>query len=338
MDTILKYYKFSFVFAIAAVAFGFFLWGPEVAFIIAVLGILEISLSLDNAVVNARVLANWDEKWRQRFLVWGILIAVFGMRIIFPIAIVSVTTGLDPLSVTTLALTNPDDYAVKLTSVHHQVAGFGGAFLLMVSLAFFFEEKTTYWLDALEERLTKLGQLEGVAVAITLLVSFVTSQYFTNPLQGHEFFVSAIFGIVTYVIVHGIASVLGDSQDGDGVIKAGVAGFVYLELIDSVFSFDGVIGAFVLSTYLPVIALGLGIGAFFVRSMTIHLVDAGTLSEYRYLEHGAFYAVIILAVIMFLSAVGVHFPEWVVGTLSVSSIVLAVWRSVVHNKRDAIVA
>jgi hypothetical protein len=336
MEVLSKYYKFSVAFAVFAVAFGFFMWGPQVAFVIAVLGILEISLSFDNAVVNARVLANWDEKWRQRFLMWGILIAVFGMRIVFPIAIVSITTGVGPIAVTALALNNPSDYAAQLTAVHHQVAGFGGAFLFMVALAFFFEEKTVYWLDALEERLVKLGQLEGVAVAITLIVSYFASTFFDSLQHGSEFFIAAVFGIVTYVIVHGVASILGDSEDGDGIIKAGVAGFLYLELIDSVFSFDGVIGAFVLTTYLPVIALGLGIGAFFVRSMTIHMVEAGTLAEYRYLEHGAFYAVLILAGIMFLSAIGIHFPEWFVGLLSVSAIGAAVWHSIVHNKRDAI--
>lgn len=338
MDVLLKYYKFSVIFAVLAVVTGFFLWGPEVAFIIFCLALLETALSFDNSVVNARILENWDEKWRKRFLTWGIFVAVFGMRVIFPIAIVVIGTGLGPVEVISMALNSPDAYAEKLTAIHHQVSGFGGAFLMMVALGFFFEEKTTYWLDAIEERLAKFGQLEGVAAAFTLLVSFAVSKYFGNALHGNEFFVAAVFGVITYMIVHGVAAMLGDDGSGDKIVKAGLAGFIYLEAIDCTFSFDGTIGAFVLSTYLPVIALGLGVGALFVRSMTIHLVEAGTLAEYRFLEHGAFYAIMVLVVIMFLSAIGIHIPEWITGGLSVMMIGLAVWRSIVHNKREAISA
>jgi uncharacterized protein len=347
MLTLTKYYKFSMLFAVVAVALGFFLWGPEAAFIIAVLGILETSLSFDNAVVNARVLQNWDEVWKKRFLFWGILVAVFGMRIVFPLAIVSVTTGLGPIEATTLALDDPDEYSRLITAVHHQVAGFGGAFLFMVALAFFFEEKHVYWLEAIEHKLARLGKLEGVAAAVTLVISYLVSKYYDNPVMGTEFFIAAVLGVVTFIIAHGLGSLLGTEDDdedeaeskanlGGVVIKAGLAGFLYLEILDASFSFDGVIAAFVLSNYLPIIALGLGIGAFFVRSMTIHLVDAGTLSEYRFLEHGAFYAIFALAGIMYASGLGLHLPEWLVGLMSIMFIFAALWRSIVHNRRDAV--
>lgn len=342
----MKYYKFSVFFAIAAVLAGFALWGWKVALIIAVLGVLETSLSFDNAVVNARVLANWDEKWKQRFLFWGILIAVFGMRVVFPIAIVSVATGHGPVAVLDLALNNPTEYSTQLTAVHHQVAGFGGAFLFMVAFAFFFEEKHVYWLEAIENKLARLGQLEGLAAAVTLAGSYIVSTYYPDPHHGAQFFSAAVWGVITFVLAHGLGSLLGADDDegnedeakanlGGAVVKAGLAGFLYLEILDASFSFDGVIGAFVLSNYLPVIALGLGIGAFFVRSMTIHLVDAGTLAEYRYLEHGAFYAILVLAIIMYASGVGLHLPEWLTGLLSVVFIAVAWWRSLAHNKRDA---
>src|SRR3546814_5081938 len=89
------------------------------------------------------------------------------------------------------------------------------------------------------------------------------------------------------------------------VAKAGFGAFLYLEILDVSFSFDGVIGAFALSNNLFIIAIGLCIGAMFVRSMMIFLVRQGTLSEYRYLEHGAFYAIIALAALMYINT----FPQ-----------------------------
>lgn len=349
METLKKYYGFSVFFAIAATLLSLALWGWQVALVVAVLGVLETSLSFDNAVVNARVLNNWDEVWKKRFLFWGILIAVFGMRVVFPIAIVAVATGNGPFEVLDLALNNPTEYSAQLISVHHEVAGFGGAFLFMVALGFFFEEKHVYWLEAIENKLARLGQLEGLAAALTLAGSYIVSKFYADATHGSEFFAAAVWGVITFVLAHGLGSLLGADDDeenedeskaniGGQVVKAGLAGFLYLEILDASFSFDGVIGAFVLSNYLPVIALGLGIGAFFVRSMTIHLVDSGTLAQYRYLEHGAFYAILVLAIIMYASGLGLHLPEWLTGLLSVIFIGVAWWRSLEHNKRDAVAA
>ncbi len=346
MSAFSKYYKWSAIISVIAVMIGFFIGGIETAFTVAVLGILETSLSFDNAVANARVLKNWDHAWRQRFLVWGMLIAVFGMRLIFPLGIVSVTTGLDPVSVTKMALYDPTAYGAHLTAVHHQVAGFGGAFLFMVAMGFFFEKKNSYWIEIIEQRLTKLGQIEGVSGAITLLGSYVVSRYYGDPAHGIQFFVASVFGVATFILTHGLGSVLGGDDDGESedqngspltgnIIKASIAGFLYLEVMDASFSFDGVIGAFVLSNYLPVIALGLGVGALFVRSMTIHLVEVEALSEYRYLEHGAFYAIVALAVLMYLSGLGITLPEWGTGLMSSGFIGLAFLHSLLANRRDA---
>lgn len=96
------------------------------------------------------------------------------------------------------------------------------------------------------------------------------------------------------------------------VAKTGLTSFLYLEVLDASFSLDGVIGAFALSNNLLIIAAGLGIGAFFVRSFTIYMLKAGTLQSYRYLEHGAFYAVIALAIMMLIGSI-IHLPEVVIG-------------------------
>jgi hypothetical protein len=114
---------------------------------------------------------------------------------------------------------------------------------------------------------------------------------------------------------------------------AGFGAFLYLEVLDASFSFDGVIGAFAITDNLFIIALGLGIGAFFVRSMTIKLVDDKTLGAFRYLEHGAFWAIGALALIMFLGVVEVEVPEVVAGSVGLVIIGLSFWASVVYNRR-----
>jgi hypothetical protein len=116
------------------------------------------------------------------------------------------------------------------------------------------------------------------------------------------------------------------------IVKSGLGGFLYLEVLDASFSFDGVIGAFALSNNMIIIALGLSVGAMFVRSMTIHLVRTGTLAQYRYLEHGAFWAIIVLGVIMLLSA-RYHIPETITGLLGAVLIGLSFLWSVRHNRR-----
>jgi hypothetical protein len=356
MQTIMKHYKFAMLFAVIAVIIGGIFGGLQAAIVVAALGILETSLSFDNAVVNARVLQHWDAKWRRRFLTWGILVAVFGMRVIFPLAIVSIAAGIGPSEVIHMALYSPSSYAKALTSVHHEIAGFGGAFLFMVALGYFLEEKQSYWWEAIEARLTKLGQIEAISVGLTLLGAYGLSRIFPDAQHGTQFFAAAVLGVVAFIMAHGLGVVLGSGEDCDedgceveapleaegpvisptgAIIKASIAGFLYLELLDASFSFDGVIGAFVLTDYLPFIALGLGIGAFFVRSMTVHLVEAGTLSEYRYLEAGAFYAIFALATVMFLSGYGIELPEWATGLMSVAFIGAALLHSIVANRRDA---
>src|SRR5688500_20331805 len=41
-----------------------------------------------------------------------------------------------------------------------------------------------------------------------------------------------------------------------------------------------------------------GVGAIWVRSLTVYMVRKGTLDTYKYLEHGAHYAVFVLAAAM----------------------------------------
>lgn len=340
-----KYYKGSLLFTAVCLALGAWLgWEMSggsvqgtlgVIWIVLILGVLEVSLSFDNAVVNATVLRHMDAVWRRRFLTWGIAIAVFGMRIIFPLAIVAIAAQLDPISAIKLAAGNPQEYERIITSAHVGIAGFGGAFLGMVGLKFFFDsDKEVHWIAVIESQLAKLSSVQSVEIALVLLFMYGVS----TLLPEHEavtYLVSGIFGIVVFIGVEAIGSLLeGEEDELTGVVaRSGLASFLYLEVLDASFSFDGVIGAFALSNNLFIIALGLGIGAMFVRSMTVMLVDRGTLAQYRFLEHGAFWAIIALAVIMLLSASErFHIPETVTGLIGAVFIGLSFWWSVRHNR------
>ena len=340
------YFRNSFLVTGAGLGLGAFLgweathsWTGALStmFIVAVLAILEVSLSFDNAVVNATVLKKMTPVWRHRFITWGIAIAVFGMRIVFPLAIVAIIARIGPLSALLMAATDPDNYSRVLTSANISVSAFGGAFLAMVGLKHFFNrEKHVHWIAIIERPLTQLGRIEAVELGLVLLVMYVVSTW----LQGHdqfEFLVAGIFGLLTYIAVDGISALLNvESAVSGEVVQSGAASFLYLEVLDASFSFDGVIGAFALSNNLFVIAIGLGVGAMFVRSLTIMLVERETLASYRYLEHGAFYAIIALAVMMFLSAVH-HVPEVITGLIGGGFIAAAFFDSIRYNrkKRDA---
>jgi hypothetical protein len=341
---LLSYFKGSFYFTAVCLALATWLgWSMTgtvagtagILWIVVVLSILEVSLSFDNAVVNAAVLRDMDAIWRRRFLTWGIAFAVFGMRIVFPLAIVAVAAQLGPIEAIRLAAADPVEYERIITSAHVGIAGFGGAFLAMVGLKFFFDsDKEVHWIDVVETRLSRLASVDAIEIALVLLAVYGISNLLERD-EAYTFLVSSIFGILAYLAVEAVNSLLEPDQTvvTDAAVRSGLAGFLYLNLLDSAFSFDGVIGAFALSNNIFVIALGLGIGAIFVRSMTILLVDKGTLAEYRYLEHGAFWAILALGAIMLLSA-RFHIPEVITGLIGALLIGFALWSSTRHKRRE----
>ncbi|MEZ5679707.1 MAG: DUF475 domain-containing protein [Erythrobacter sp.] len=345
MANFLRYYGFSLVFSVVCLAlaawYGFVSTGTiggtlSLLWIVVVLSVLEISLSFDNAVVNASVLKDMDEVWQRRFLTWGIAFAVFGMRVVFPLAIVAIAAGIGPVDAVNLSLNRPDEYERIVSSAHVGIAGFGGAFLAMVGLKFFFDlDKDIHWIRWIEEQLSKFAALPAAEVAILLLALWGISTML-EPDEALTFLIAGILGLVTFIAVEGINSILEAKEEAralqGAVLRSGLGGFLYLNVLDASFSFDGVIGAFALSNNMIVIALGLSIGAMFVRSMTIHLVRKGTLAAYRFLEHGAFWAIIVLGAIMLLSA-RFHIPETITGLIGAILIGLSFAWSVRYNRR-----
>ena len=346
MATLLRFYGFSLVFTLICLGLGvWYGWSSTgtlagtaaMLWIIVVLSVLEISLSFDNAVVNASVLKEMDEVWQRRFLTWGIAFAVFGMRIVFPLAIVAIAAGLGPIETLRLSLNDPVEYERLVSSAHIGIAGFGGAFLAMVGLKFFFDlDKEVHWIAVIERNLAKFAALPAAEIALLLLALWGISSMLP-PEDALTFLVAGVLGLVTFIAVEGINTILELHEQKQrlvgAAVRSGLGGFLYLNVLDASFSFDGVIGAFALSNNMVVIALGLSIGAMFVRSMTIHLVRQGTLAQYRFLEHGAFWAIIVLGAIMLISARW-HIPETITGLIGAALIGLSLWWSVRLNRRE----
>ena len=336
----MKHFKGSMIFTVIALALAAYagyaqtgLIGAALSylFLAMVLGVMETSLSLDNAVVNATVLRDMDEKWVNRFLTWGIAIAVFGMRIVFPLAIVAIAAWVTPWEAVRIALFDHQRYEDIVTGAHIGISGFGGAFLALVGLTFFFDEDREHlWIPIVEKPLSALAKIPFAPYIATAVIVGGLSLL----LQGHErqtFLLAGGAGIATYFAVQMFGDWMEKKDATGAVVRSGAASFVYLEFLDASFSFDGVIGAFAITNDILLIALGLGIGAMFVRSMTVALVRGGTLNEYRYLEPGAFYAIIALAAIMLLS-IRVHTPEVVTGLIGAAFIGAAFWASVRHKR------
>lgn len=344
MADILKNFKASFfVTLVCLVCAG--VWGANsgtgvisALFLVLVLGVMEVSLSFDNAVVNASVLRTWNQFWQKLFLGVGIIIAVFGMRLLFPLLIVSVAADLSMPQVWIMALEHPEQYSAHLTAHHAEVAAFGGGFLLLVFLNFLFDdEKEHHWLGNAELKLASYGRVTSLPVLLALL-AVIASTYLVEEARRGVVLLSGIWGVVVYYGVDAIGNFLEKEEETDvnvaRVVKhGGVGAFLYLEVLDASFSFDGVIGAFAITNDIVIIMLGLAIGAMFVRSLTVHLVREGTLDEYVYLEHGAHYAIGILALIMIIG-IKFHVPELITGLVGVAFIVLSLWSSVQHKKRE----
>lgn len=322
----MKYHKLSIIATVVGLILAF-IWGervvpgsgPAVLFITCVLAILEVSLSFDNAVVNAVKLKTMSEVWRKRFLTWGMFIAVFGTRFVFPVLIVSVFSGVGLVEVMFLALKNPEKYAYYLHKSHASIAAFGGIFLLMLFLSFVFNQaKKIHWIKIIEEKLASVGKLEGVEVIIALSALYITQAFVATP-DKLAVVLAGIGGLVIYLAIDGLARLLeAESESGkslsNSVKQGGLMTFLYLEIIDASFSFDGVMGAFAISTDIIIISIGLTIGAMFVRSITIMLVEKNTLQKYIYLEHGAHWAIGTLAVIMLYTTFG-HVSEVITGLI-----------------------
>jgi hypothetical protein len=297
---------------------------------------IEITFSFDNAIINAKTLVRMSPFWQKIFLSVGIIIAIFGMRVVFPVVIVMVTAGLAWHEVVDLALHHPHQYAHHLELAHPSIAAFGGAFLLTLTLYFFLDNaRDVLWLHKIERPLMRLSNWWlplVLATAVTLVAALL-------PFNHHpkEAVIAGICGVVTYgalkLLIDAISKIAGGDKPGTAVYTGSAAfvSFIYLEVLDASFSFDGVIGAFAITSMVVLIAAGLGVGAVWVRSLTVYMVKRGTLAAYKYLEHGAHYTVALLAFLLLVS-LWVEIPDAISGGAGIVIIALALRASIAEKR------
>ena len=356
----ISYFNTFFLFFGISVIIEFFYMGVLGIVQGTTLTILELSLSFDNAVVNALILVNMPPLWRKRFLTWGMLIAVFGVRFIFPILIVFATTDLSLVESFSLAINNPAEYEKVIMASHHIVMAFGGVFLLMIFLSFLFDEnKDVHWIASIERYASRWASIGDLKILIAILTVAVIGFYAPSEISidnvltkidKADIVLPMIYGILLFLCIEFLRGILeddGEKHDSNNseterekiehvanskLAKGGLASFIYLELIDMSFSFDGVLGAFAVSQNIVIIMLGLGAGAFAVRNLTILMVDRGTVAEYKYLEHGAMWSVGLLAMSMIIQ-IFMHLPHGLIIAFAIIPIAIAFIHSVRENKQ-----
>ncbi|WP_194904110.1 DUF475 domain-containing protein [Catenulispora rubra] len=332
---------------VAGVAGAWWLGGVESAAVVAMLAVLEVALSFDNAVVNATVLRRFNDYWQKVFLSVGILVAVLGMRLLIPTLVLVAATRRDPVAVVRSSFDDPAGYRQQILKVQPLIAAFGGVFLLMIFLGFLLDgDRERTWLTWIENRTARLARfgsrtltLAQVAVVAGFL-AVAASTFGRDHRLGVPF--AGVIGLVSYLAVRYLSA----AAEGRSQVLASDRGqaaptgrralmlFCYLELLDASFSFDSVMGGFSVTVNIALFAIGLGIGTAYVRCLTVYLVRRKALDRYVYLEHGAYYSIGVLAVLL-LVEIGRDIPDWFASLAGTAMIAAAFLHSVaVRRRRD----
>jgi len=335
----LRYLIFPLICCAAGLAIVTGWLGASAAWVTLVLLVLEISLSFDNAVVNARVLDKLTPAQQRFFLTWGLVIPVFGVRLLGPLLMVALAGGVGLGQAFDAAIHHPDRYRELLELAEPRILAFGGMFLLMVFLRYFLNEaKTLHWFGPLERRLSAAGRIEALEIALALIVLLLLVASLPATLRG-EVMIAGVIGLVLQLLSTSLAEAFGDEEQAGARLAAGggLMSLIYLELLDASFSLDGTIGAFAITSNLALIMVGLGLGALFIRSLTLMLSREKALDQLVYLEHGAHYAIGALGLLMlagiWLGNQGVHLPEWVTGFIGVVLLALSLADSLRQRRR-----
>jgi len=313
---LLRGFGLSSVLSVVALGSVLAFLGPGAAFVALVLVAIELAFSLDNAVINAKILARLEPFWQRLFLTLGIVVAVFGVRLLLPVAIVALTAHLPLGEVVNLALHHPASYAQHLTEAHPSITAFGGAFLLALSLRFFMANRKVQWLKFVERPLSRVvNWWLPLMIVLVVIIGLAVLPFNAHPKPT---FIAGFVGLLIYVLMDGFI-ILMDQRIGNANATprmgwTAFATFLYLQLLDASLSFDGVIGAFAITNSVVLIAIGLGVGAVWVRSLTVYMVRRRTLDAYQYLEHGAHYAIAVLAIAMLLGNI-VDVPNFPLGLI-----------------------
>ena len=245
--------------------------------VLTVLGltVFESITSIDNAIINAEVLATMQARARRWFLTWGIAIAVFGVRGLLPWLIVWVMSpGLDPWQALTATFTDdPTAQKAIQDSAPILLIG-GGVFFVFLFCHWLFQEPKKFGLPG-EDFFGRQGAwfYAVVSLVLMLIVWFALER---DPMLGF----GAVVGSTAFFITHGFKRYAESQEERllhDQTSMSDIAKILYLEVIDSTFSIDGVVGAFAFTLSVPLILLGNGIGAIVVQRANLVAAQLRTL-------------------------------------------------------------
>lgn len=324
MGIMLRYFGTSIALTVIAIVFALLQLGIGAALTTLVLIAIEIAFSFDNAIINAKVLSRLSHIWQRLFLTVGMVIAIVGMRFVFPIVIVMITAKLSWRMVLDDALHHPKQYGEHLAAAHASISAFGGAFLLVLALYFLFDDnRKELWLKRFEQTLQRVEGRVWVAPLIVAVLVIIVSRFAGS--ESRSVLQAGLAGVAAYtsikLITDGLGKLTGQESHSSAMYTGWSAfvAFMYLQVLDASFSFDGVLGAFAITEKIVLIALGLGVGAVWVRSLTVYMVRKGTLAQYIYLEHGGHYAILVLAVAL-LGSIFLEIPNAITGIIGLGVI------------------
>jgi len=279
----------------------------DLVLIVVGLSLFEVINSIDNAIINSEVLSTMSQRSRKWFLFWGMLIAVFVVRGLLPIMILwTSNTTLGFIDVLAATLTsNPEIIEAVEESAPVLLIG-GGTFLVFLFFYWLFLEPKRYGL-----RGEAAIQKHGVWFYATVSVILATVVWFTirlNPMMAF----GAVVGSTGFFITHGFkenAAQMERRMLSGSTSMSDMSKLLYLEVIDTTFSIDGVLGAFAFTLSVPLILIGNGVGAIVVRQLTVKNME--NVKKYRYLKNGAMYSIFALGFIMILDSFNAGIPSWV---------------------------
>ena len=268
------------------------------------LSLFEIITSIDNAIINAEVLGGMSKKARRWFLLWGFLFAVFVVRGALPFAIVWIANpSLGPVGVLGAAFSSDPHVQEAIEKSSPLLLMGGGVFLVFLFFNWLFLEPKNLGLKG-EGFFLRQGAWFFAIVSI-LLAAIVWFSINIDPMLAF----SAVLGSTAFFIIHGFQQFA--EQQERRLVKGNmsdVSKIAYLEVLDSTFSIDGVIGAFAFTFSIPLILIGNGIGALVLRKLTVSNIER--IKRYKYLKNGAMYSILFLGIIMVSDGFGIKIPHW----------------------------
>lgn len=271
---------------------------------VAGLCLFETISSIDNAIINAEVLSTMQEKARRWFLFWGLIFAVFMVRGLLPWLIVwAVTPSLGPVGALTATFSSDPKVLESIEQSSPVLLIGGGTFLVFLFFHWLFIEPKNYGLRG--ERFFHSKGVWFFAVVSILLTVIVWFALKENPMMAF----GAVVGSTAFFITHGFKQ---NAEESERQLMqkdlSDISKIFYLEVIDTTFSIDGVLGAFAFTLSVPLILLGNGLGAYVVRQLTIGNIER--IKRYLYLKNGAMYSILFLGTIMLADSFGFHTPSW----------------------------